>query len=168
MDASRNKKPRASMASSPSRNALRDHRDADPMERTGAGGATEPPMHPHADKRLPNAQARTAALQATLADLTARRNDVVKEFAAVPSVAEKLPLSCTAAANSAASSAPDTDAEKDAAVRVAKAIIQQQIRRLNDYNEMRDVGQELMGIIAESRGVRIKEIQDEFGISTND
>ncbi|OMP89117.1 DNA repair protein SWI5-like protein, partial [Diplodia seriata] len=56
----------------------------------------------------------------------------------------------------------------DAAVQAAKAIIQQQIRRLNDYNEMRDVGQELMGIIAESRGVRIKEVQEEFGISAND
>ncbi|KKY20645.1 putative dna repair protein swi5 [Diplodia seriata] len=124
-------------------------------------------MQPRGDKRLPNAQARTAALQATLADLTARRSNVVKKFAAVPSVAEKLP-SRTAATNPIASSEPATNAETDAAVQAAKAIIQQQIRRLNDYNEMRDVGQELMGIIAESRGVRIKEVQEEFGISAND
>ncbi|KAL1642073.1 hypothetical protein SLS58_005661 [Diplodia intermedia] len=155
------------MDSSRARKASRDHRDAvavEPSSSPGTAGAESPQMQPHGDKRLPNAQARTAALQATLADLTARRSDVVKEFAAVPSVAEKLPSRTTPTA----SPEPATNAETDAAVQAAKAIIQQQIRRLNDYNEMRDVGQELMGIIAESRGVRIKEVQEEFGISAND
>ncbi|KAB2576542.1 putative dna repair protein swi5 protein [Lasiodiplodia theobromae] len=148
-----------------SSNARRDQRDA--VEPDSSLGGESPQMRPHGDKRLPNAQARTAALQATLADLTARRADVLKELTAIPSVAAKLP-SHAAATNPTAKSEADANAEKDAAVQAAKDIVQQHIRRLQNYNEMRDIGQGLMGIIAESRGVRIKEVQEEFDISAND
>ncbi|KAF2452300.1 DNA repair protein, partial [Lineolata rhizophorae] len=50
----------------------------------------------------------------------------------------------------------------------AKAVVQRHIDLLHSYNEVRDVGQGLIGLIAESRGVRIKDVQDEFGVSSND
>lgn len=50
----------------------------------------------------------------------------------------------------------------------ANKIVKEHIKLLHDYNELKDVGQGLMGLIADQRGVRIVEIQDEFGIDAND
>lgn len=74
----------------------------------------------------------------------------------------------TATSSSASAEAASAVPEKDAVLHAAKAVTQERIRRLNQYNEMRDIGQGLMGIIAESRGVRIKEVQEEFDISAKD
>lgn len=109
--------------------------------------------------------ARTAALEATLADLTARRISVISELAAVPAVASMLPRRLD---NANADGAAPEGAKEAAVQKAAKAIVKERIRRLNEYNEMRDIGEGLIGIIAESRGVRIKEVQEEFGISAKD
>lgn len=42
------------------------------------------------------------------------------------------------------------------------------IRFLHSYNEIKDVGQGLMGLIAEARGVRYVDVQREFGIEAGD
>lgn len=58
-----------------------------------------------------------------------------------------------------------TDADITAA---ANKIVKDHIKLLHEYNELKDVGQGLMGLIADQRGVRIVEVQDEFGIDAND
>jgi hypothetical protein len=50
----------------------------------------------------------------------------------------------------------------------AKKVIKEHIRRLHTYNEIRDVGQGLIGMIADQRGVRIVECQEEFGVGVGD
>lgn len=50
----------------------------------------------------------------------------------------------------------------------ANKIVKEHIKLLHEYNELKDIGQGLMGLIADQRGVRIVEIQDEFGIDAND
>lgn len=50
----------------------------------------------------------------------------------------------------------------------ANKIVKEHIKLLHEYNELKDVGQGLMGLIADQRGSRIVEIQDEFGIDAND
>ncbi|KAF1933569.1 Swi5-domain-containing protein [Didymella exigua CBS 183.55] len=50
----------------------------------------------------------------------------------------------------------------------ANKIVKDHIKLLHEYNELKDVGQGLMGLIADQRGLRIIEVQDEFGIDTND
>ena len=42
------------------------------------------------------------------------------------------------------------------------------IRLLHAYNEIKDVGQELMGLIADARGVRLKEVMEEMGVGEKD
>ncbi|ELA42421.1 uncharacterized protein VICG_00520 [Vittaforma corneae ATCC 50505] len=42
------------------------------------------------------------------------------------------------------------------------------IKKLNKYNQAKDIAQSLMGKIAELRGVTIKAIHDEMEISLND
>lgn len=42
------------------------------------------------------------------------------------------------------------------------------ISLLHTYNEIKDVGLGLMGMIAEERGVRVKEVVAEFGVGEGD
>lgn len=44
------------------------------------------------------------------------------------------------------------------------ATVKRHIRLLHEYNEIKDVGQGLMGLIADARGVRHGEVQTEFGV----
>lgn len=46
--------------------------------------------------------------------------------------------------------------------------VQNHIRLLHDYNEIRDIGQGLLGLIAEKRGVRYKDVLEEFGVDHDD
>ena len=57
------------------------------------------------------------------------------------------------------------DRDKD-----ASATVKAHIRRLHEYNEIRDIGQGLIGMIADQRGVRIVECYEsgEFGVGVKD
>ncbi|KAJ5474876.1 hypothetical protein N7475_004442 [Penicillium sp. IBT 31633x] len=48
------------------------------------------------------------------------------------------------------------------------ATVQRHIRLLHDYNEIKDVGQGLMGIIADAKGVRQVEVEKDFGVGDKD
>jgi hypothetical protein len=50
----------------------------------------------------------------------------------------------------------------------ANQIVKEHIKLLHEYNELKDVGQGLMGLIADQRGVRIVQVQEEFGIDIED
>ena len=39
---------------------------------------------------------------------------------------------------------------------------------LHDYNDIKDVGQGLLGMIADNRGVRVGELYEEFGVGIAD
>lgn len=111
----------------------------------------------------------------TIADLTAQRAALLGSFASIPSISSLLqaqdqPTASTltdtdsgANASVISSSPPDT-----AVLGAAKNIIAQHIKLLHTYNEIKDIGQGLMGLIADARGVRIVEVQEEFGIGVKD
>ena len=46
----------------------------------------------------------------------------------------------------------------------AEAILKRHIRLLHEYNEIRDIGMGLMGLIADARGVRLAGVMGEFGV----
>lgn len=50
----------------------------------------------------------------------------------------------------------------------ADAIVKAHIKLLHDYNEIKDVGLGLMGLIAEGRGVRLGEVMAELGVGGQD
>lgn len=50
----------------------------------------------------------------------------------------------------------------------AAETVRRHIKLLHDYNDIRDVGQGLVGMIADNRGVRIGELYDEFGVGLKD
>lgn len=46
----------------------------------------------------------------------------------------------------------------------ASTTVQTHIRLLHTYNESRDIATGLMGIIADNRGVRVRDIYEEYGV----
>lgn len=50
----------------------------------------------------------------------------------------------------------------------AQTTIKKHIKLLHRYNETRDVGQGLIGMVAESRKVRVRDVQEEFGVRDGD
>jgi hypothetical protein len=50
----------------------------------------------------------------------------------------------------------------------AQAIVKRHIKLLHAYNEIKDVGQGLMGLIADARGVRLKEVMEEMDVGEKD
>jgi hypothetical protein len=61
----------------------------------------------------------------------------------------------------------DEPTDKDV-MTAANKIVKEHIKLLHEYNELKDAGQGLMGLIADQRGVRIVEVQQEFGIDADD
>ncbi|KAI9837522.1 MAG: hypothetical protein M1819_007173 [Sarea resinae] len=57
------------------------------------------------------------------------------------------------------------DADPTAA---AQTLLQQHIRLLHDYNSMRDIGTGLLGLVAESRGIRARDVFEDFGVGEGD
>ncbi|RDL39318.1 uncharacterized protein BP5553_03658 [Venustampulla echinocandica] len=50
----------------------------------------------------------------------------------------------------------------------ASETVKSHIKLLHDYNDIRDVGQGLIGMIADNRGVRVGELYKEFGVGLKD
>lgn len=46
--------------------------------------------------------------------------------------------------------------------------VKHHIRLLHEYNEIKDVGQGLLGLIADARGMRQIDVQREFGLGDRD
>ncbi|MCJ1456598.1 hypothetical protein MMC28_006960 [Mycoblastus sanguinarius] len=61
-----------------------------------------------------------------------------------------------------------TEIEGKLETRDPQAIVKEHIRLLHDYNEIRDIGQGLMGIIADNKGVRVKDVYKDFDVDEGD
>ncbi|KAF1974655.1 hypothetical protein BU23DRAFT_567451 [Bimuria novae-zelandiae CBS 107.79] len=106
-----------------------------------------------------------SAQEITLAELKAQRASLIASLAALPSIRGLIAQSKDSCATSQPTNTKPTESEILAA---AHKLNKKHIKLLHEYNEMKDVGQGLMGLIADQRGVRIVEVQDEFGIDTQD
>jgi hypothetical protein len=58
--------------------------------------------------------------------------------------------------------------DTDVLMKEAHKIIKQHINLLHEYNEIKDVAQGLIGMIADQRGVRVVDCQSEFGVDAGD
>ena len=105
--------------------------------------------------------ARQSALEATLAALLAERATLIQQTQPVTSID-----------TSALTSTPETPSNDDAiaseALTSAQVRIKHHIATLHRYNEVKDVGQGLLGLVAEGRGVRVKDVMEDFGLGVAD
>jgi hypothetical protein len=114
------------------------------------------------DAQLEALLTRQAALESTVSQLLSQRTVLVDS------------LSSFSSSSSSSCRSSDTheprDAEERARIAVdnASARIKSQIKQLSQYNDIKDIGTQLMGLIAEKRGCRIAEVQEEFAINPDD
>lgn len=130
-------------------------------------------LNPERETYLLSLQTRQNELQSTLSALISQRNSlVVSSMAAVnleddqsiASMGEKDEIMIEKTDNLAT----PTETQVSEALVSANATIKKHITLLNRYNEIKDVGQGLIGMIAEQRGVRVVEVNPEFGIDEHD
>lgn len=122
--------------------------------------------------RLSALRAKQLSLQTTLDTLTSERDSLATRTLSTSSqstTSSTTSLSPTHLPSSQAS-AGDHDARTRAraAVDIANQKTKSHIKQLQQYNDLKDIGQQLMGLIAEKRGVRIVEVQREFGVEGDD
>ncbi|KAF2868394.1 hypothetical protein BDV95DRAFT_597258 [Massariosphaeria phaeospora] len=117
--------------------------------------STEPPAKTAQELIVADLRAQRTALLASLSALPTFQQLILddEDSSPVPSQSTSTPTS----------SPPDTTV-----MAVADKLVKRHIKLLHEYNEIKDVGQGLMGMIADARGVRIVEVQDEFGIEAKD
>lgn len=101
----------------------------------------------------------------TLAELKAHKAALLTSLIALPAV--QVVIEEQATLNVGASDDGGEPAEADV-MAAANKIVKEHIKLLHEYNELKDMGQGLMGLIADQRGARIIEVQSEFGIEAQD
>jgi len=64
--------------------------------------------------------------------------------------------------------APLTESTRAAVLAHADHTVKQHIGLLHAYNGIRDIGQNVMGLLAEQRGVRVVQVMEECGVGEGD
>ncbi|KAI6829822.1 hypothetical protein KC332_g1238 [Hortaea werneckii] len=108
----------------------------------------------HSNPHLAALESKRQRLLATLADLQAQRSQLVSE-AKLPSGLD-MPLEWS------------EEQKNKQALATANGVIKDHIQLLHKYNEMKDIGLGLMGLIADKRGVRIGTVMEDFGMDEKD
>jgi hypothetical protein len=110
--------------------------------------------------RLSALQTKKSTLEQTLQPLKAERAHLATQ-AKLPS---GLPLPTTTPSGAAL-----TDDELLAsALKSSAVVIKSHIALLHKYNEIKDIGQGLMGLIADKRDCRVVSVMEEFGVGEGD
>jgi hypothetical protein len=124
--------------------------EAQPVSEQSSEPKTEEPPNP----RLQALQQKKANLESTLSTLQAQKAALVTS-ATLPS-GLAMPGSWT------------EEEKTKSALATANATIKEHISLLHKYNEIKDIAQGLMGLIAESRGVRVKVVMEEYEMGEGD
>jgi len=121
---------------------------------------TSQPEPTPSNPRLVSLQTKKSTLEQTLSALKAERSHLATQ-AKLPS---GLPLPITTPSGAAL-----TDDELLAsALKSSNAVIKSHIALLHKYNEIKDIGQGLMGLIADKRDCRVVGVMEEFGVGEGD
>ena len=100
-----------------------------------------------------------------LAELKAQKAALLTSLGTLPAIQVLIEETQSSDVETSDDNGGPTDADVTTA---ANRMVKEHIKLLHEYNELKDIGQGLMGLIADQRGVRIVEVQDEFGIDAND
>lgn len=101
----------------------------------------------------------------TLSELKAQKASLLASLRSLPAI--QVLTEGMASSDTGVDGGCDGPTEADI-MNAANKIVKQHIKLLHEYNELKDVGQGLMGLIADQRGVRIVEVQEEFGVDAKD
>ncbi|CAN9284645.1 unnamed protein product [Alternaria alternata] len=132
---------------------------------------TEPATHDqsHTGARYMTSPPQTSPLktsqETTLDEMRAQKAALLASLGALPAI--QVLIEEHALSDAELDDANDVPTETDI-MAAANKIVREHIKLLHEYNELKDMGQGLMGLIADQRGARIVEVQEEFGIDAAD
>lgn len=99
--------------------------------------------------------------ETTLDEMRAQKAALLASLGALPAI--QVLIEEHALSDAELDDANDVPTKTDI-IAAANKIVREHIKLLHEYNELKDMGQGLMGLIADQRGARIVEVQEEFGI----
>jgi hypothetical protein len=120
--------------------------------------ATSPPKP--TNPRLTALEAKKATLEQTLSDLKAQRQQLATQT--------KLPSGLPLPTTSSSGESLTEDEILASALKSSGVVIKGHIALLHKYNEIKDIGQGLMGLIADKRDCRVVGVMEEFGVGEGD
>ncbi|KAJ4358915.1 hypothetical protein N0V95_002621 [Ascochyta clinopodiicola] len=126
---------------------------------------SQPSVSQTSEPASPRSVARLTPQEITLAELKAQKAALLASLGSLPAIQVLIEENQTSDIEMSDDDGEPTEADITAA---ANKMVKEHIKLLHEYNELKDVGQGLMGLIADQRGVRIVEIQDKFGLDAND
>ncbi|KAL6702699.1 hypothetical protein ACN47E_001023 [Coniothyrium glycines] len=103
--------------------------------------------------------------ETTLADLRAQKAALTASLTTLSTVRRLIEKSSS---NEPISNNAEYSPSEADIMTASNKLVTEHIKLLHQYNELKDVGQGLIGLIADQRGVRIAEVQTEFGIDARD
>jgi DNA repair protein Swi5/Sae3 len=125
-----------------------------PPSRSSPSSSSSSPPNPATNPAASNLTSKIAHLQTQITTLE-------RELSTTHAQLESKLTSKTKISHPAP--APDPDPAS-----AAETIVKRHIKLLHDYNEIKDVGLGLMGLIADARDVRLGPVMDEFGVDAKD
>ncbi|KAF2823798.1 Swi5-domain-containing protein [Ophiobolus disseminans] len=143
----------------------RESLKSSPTNATTVDAQPETQAHDAADVNSGSHITTMTPQEVTLAELKAQKAAFLAALACLPAIQVLMEEKATSDAEISDGDDEPTEADIMAA---ANKIVKDHIKLLHEYNELKDVGQGLMGLIADQRGVRIIEVQEEFGIDAKD
>ncbi|KAF1983471.1 hypothetical protein K402DRAFT_396718 [Aulographum hederae CBS 113979] len=148
---------------------------------------SSPPKATPETKRINALQSRNSALSSNISTLQTRKAELLSSLSAHPTIKAQLqtkhmPIPQTQPQSQHSTKHSTTRETKDSELKdqddndedqenqakiltTAKALLKNHIRLLTAYNEIRDIAQGLMGMVAEARGVRMRDLCEEFGVA---
>ena len=115
---------------------------------------------PKPNPRLTALETRKATLTQTLADLKSERLSLASQT--------KLPSGLPLPTTTPSGTALTDDELLASALKSSAVVIKSHIALLHKYNEIKDIGQGLMGLIADKRDCRVVSVMEEFGVGEGD
>lgn len=133
---------------------------SDNIESSETTTPKESATNPAPNPRLAALEARKAALTQTLSDLKAQRQQLATQA--------KLPSGLPLPTSTPSGEPLSEDEILASALKSSNAVIKEHIALLHKYNEIKDIGQGLMGLIADQRDCRVMAVMEEFGVGEAD
>lgn len=112
------------------------------------------------NSRLTSLQTKLSTLHQSLTDLKTQRHTLATQT--------RLPSGLALPTTAPSGETLPEDEILASALKSSNAVVKSHIALLHKYNEIKDIGQGLMGLIADKRDCRVVGVMEEFGVGEGD
>ncbi|KAI9714740.1 MAG: hypothetical protein M1820_000029 [Bogoriella megaspora] len=114
------------------------------------------------ERMIQEHHARISRLNADLEEATRLRTEILSDFP------ETIKIDDVSEQEHYGNNRANVPSSSEYMLDFSKRTIEAHIKALHTYNEVKDIAQGLIGMIAEKRGVRVKDVMEEYGLDEKD